>query len=98
MKKQTPRSPSASDPLHRGSKKQVAGVIGLGAMGGAMSANLVKAGFEVLGYDISAKQRSALKRAGGKPVVSIAQLGAQILITSLPTAAALHSVSEALSG
>jgi len=74
------------------------GVIGLGAMGGAMSANLVKAGFEVRGYDISARQRAALKRAGGKPVASIAQLKAQILITSLPTAAALHSVSETLSG
>ena len=63
-----------------------------------MSANLVKAGFEVRGYDISAKQRAALKRAGGKPVASLAQLEAQILITSLPTAAALHSISEALSG
>jgi L-threonate 2-dehydrogenase len=74
------------------------GVIGLGAMGGAMSANLVKAGFEVRGYDLSPKPRAALKRAGGKPVASIAQLQAQILITSLPTAAALHSISQALSG
>jgi L-threonate 2-dehydrogenase len=73
------------------------GVIGLGAMGGAMSANLVKAGFEVRGYDLSTKQRAALKRAGGRPVASIAQLKAQILITSLPSAAALHSVSESLS-
>ena len=63
-----------------------------------MSANLVKAGFEVRGYDISTKPRAALKRAGGKPVASIAQLKAQILITSLPNASALHSISEALSG
>src|SRR5687767_12755261 len=67
-------------------------------MGGAMSANLVKAGFEVRGYDISTKPRAALKRAGGKPVASIAQLKAQILITSLPSAAALHSISDSLSG
>jgi L-threonate 2-dehydrogenase len=80
------------------SPKQAVGVIGLGAMGGAMSANLVRAGFDVRGYDISPKQRAALKRAGGKPVASIAQLKAQILITSLPSAAALHSVSETLSG
>jgi L-threonate 2-dehydrogenase len=79
-------------------KKQLVGVIGLGAMGGAMSANLVKAGFEVRGYDISAKQRAALKRAGGIPVASIARLKAPILITSLPTAAALHSISEGLAG
>jgi 3-hydroxyisobutyrate dehydrogenase-like beta-hydroxyacid dehydrogenase len=71
-------------------------VIGLGAMGGAMSANLVKAGFDVRGYDISAKQRAALKRAGGKPVSSIAQLKAPILITSLPSAAALHAVADEL--
>ena len=29
------------------------GVIGLGIMGSAMSANLVKAGFEVQGYDVA---------------------------------------------
>ncbi len=63
-----------------------------------MSANLAKAGFEVRGYDISTKQRAALKRAGGTSVASIAQLKAQILITSLPTAAALHSISESLAG
>ena len=80
------------------SRKQIVGVIGLGAMGGAMSANLVNAGFDVRGYDISTKPRAAFKRAGGKPVASIAKLEAPILITSLPTAAALHSVSESLSG
>jgi putative dehydrogenase len=78
--------------------KQAVGVIGLGAMGGAMSANLVKAGFEVRGYDPATKQRAALKRAGGTPVSSIAALKAPLLITSLPSAAALHSTSEALSG
>jgi 3-hydroxyisobutyrate dehydrogenase-like beta-hydroxyacid dehydrogenase len=33
------------------------GVIGLGIMGSAMSANLVKAGFRVHGYDIVPAQR-----------------------------------------
>ena len=63
-----------------------------------MSANLLRAGFEVRGYDISTKQRTALKRAGGIAVASLAQLEAQLLITSLPTAAALHSISQGLSG
>jgi 3-hydroxyisobutyrate dehydrogenase-like beta-hydroxyacid dehydrogenase len=74
------------------------GVIGLGAMGGAMSANLVKAGFEVRGFDIAAGPRAALRRAGGRPVSSLAALKAPVIITSLPSAAALHAVAGALKG
>ena len=73
------------------------GVIGLGIMGGAMSANLVKAGFEVRGYDIAAARRSALRKAGGKPVASVADLRAGVIITSLPSAHALHSVCKEIS-
>ena len=39
---------------NRQGPKQIVGVIGLGTMGSAMSANLVKAGFEVRGYDVVA--------------------------------------------
>jgi 3-hydroxyisobutyrate dehydrogenase-like beta-hydroxyacid dehydrogenase len=70
------------------------GVIGLGIMGSAMSANLVKAGFEVQGYDIVASRRAALKRAGGKAVNSISRVNAPVVITSLPSAQALHAVSR----
>ena len=70
----------------------VVGVIGLGIMGSAMSANLVKAGFEVRGYDIVPARRAALRRAGGKPAKSIFSISAPILITSLPSAEALHAV------
>ena len=52
---------------------ETVGVIGLGIMGSAMSANLVKAGFEVRGYDIVAARRAALKRAGGKPASSLSE-------------------------
>jgi 3-hydroxyisobutyrate dehydrogenase-like beta-hydroxyacid dehydrogenase len=76
--------------------KQSVGVIGLGIMGSAMSANLVKAGFEVRGFDIVASRRAALRRAGGKPAASIAGVKAPILITSLPSADALHAVSQQL--
>jgi putative dehydrogenase len=65
-------------------------------MGGAMSANLVKAGFDVRGYDIAAGRRADLKRAGGKPVGSISKLNAPVIITSLPSAAALHAVANEL--
>ena len=74
------------------------GVIGLGAMGGAMSANLVKAGFGVIGYDPAAARSKAFKKAGGKPVASIAKLKAPVIITSLPSAAALQSVADELKG
>jgi L-threonate 2-dehydrogenase len=72
------------------------GVIGLGIMGSAMSANLVKAGFEVRGYDIVPARRAALRRAGGKPANSIAGIKAPVVITSLPSAEALHAVSQQL--
>ena len=67
-------------------------------MGSAMSANLVKAGFDVRGYDIVASRRAGLRRAGGKPAASLSGIKAPVLITSLPSAAALHSVCERLSG
>jgi len=72
------------------------GVIGLGIMGSAMSANLVKAGFEVQGYDVVPARRAGLRRAGGKPVSSISGIRADVLITSLPSADALHAVSQQL--
>jgi L-threonate 2-dehydrogenase len=74
------------------------GLVGLGIMGSAMSANLVKAGFDVRGYDIVASRRAALKRAGGTPVSSISRLNSEIIITSLPSAEALHAVAELLKG
>jgi 3-hydroxyisobutyrate dehydrogenase-like beta-hydroxyacid dehydrogenase len=74
------------------------GVIGLGIMGSAMSGNLAKKGFKVFGYDISPKARAALKRAGGFPVDSISQIKPGIIITSLPSAAALHSVCSQIEG
>lgn len=75
--------------------KPSVGMIGLGIMGSAMSANLLKAGFEVRGYDVVASRRAALKRAGGKPA-SISALNTEVIITSLPSAEALHAVSQQL--
>ncbi len=69
------------------------GVIGLGIMGSAMSANLVKARWRVQGFDVLAARRSALKRAGGTPVASVADVTAPLVITSLPSAEALHAVA-----
>jgi 3-hydroxyisobutyrate dehydrogenase-like beta-hydroxyacid dehydrogenase len=71
------------------------GVIGLGIMGGAMASNLLKAGFKVIGYDLAPAARRALKREGGVAARSGADVArrAGIVITSLPTVAALAAVS-----
>ncbi len=73
------------------SGKQIVGFLGLGIMGSAMSANLVKAGFEVLGFDPSEAGLLRLGQAGGRPMATAAEVAAQadVIICSLPNAAAL---------
>ena len=62
------------------------GFIGLGNMGGHMARNLLKAGHEVIGFDLSASALEAFVAAGDKPArsgVEAAQ-GAEFLVTMLP--------------
>jgi 3-hydroxyisobutyrate dehydrogenase-like beta-hydroxyacid dehydrogenase len=77
---------------------QPVGVIGLGIMGSAMAANLAAGGFQVLGYDLVARRRAALSKAGGRALASARAVGghAPIVVTSLPTAQALRDVAAAL--
>jgi L-threonate 2-dehydrogenase len=74
------------------------GVIGLGIMGSAMSANLVKAGFKVYGFDPVAAARTKLKKGGGIPCKSVTEVAAQCdrMIFSLPSEKALESICEEL--
>jgi 3-hydroxyisobutyrate dehydrogenase-like beta-hydroxyacid dehydrogenase len=76
------------------------GVIGLGIMGFSIARNLLKAGFEVSGYDLAAGQVAALEALGGKGAASLADLAskADILLTSLPSPAALDAVISGLKG
>ncbi len=76
------------------------GMLGLGIMGSAMSANLLRAGFAVSGYDIVPALRVRLRRAGGHAARSIAEVARRspIIVTSLPSAAALTDVAEAIAG
>jgi 3-hydroxyisobutyrate dehydrogenase len=62
------------------------GFIGLGNMGGPMAANLVKAGHEVTGFDLSKPSLEALSQAGGAVASSAAEAagGAAYVITMLP--------------
>jgi L-threonate 2-dehydrogenase len=74
------------------------GVIGLGIMGSAMSANLVKAGFKVFGFDPVSAARAKLKKAGGTPCKSVTEVAAQCdrMIFSLPSEKALESICAEL--
>ena len=74
------------------------GVIGLGIMGSAMSANLVKSGFKVFGYDPVPKAGARLKKAGGTPCDSARDVARQcrFIVLSLPSEAALDDACVAL--
>jgi 3-hydroxyisobutyrate dehydrogenase-like beta-hydroxyacid dehydrogenase len=70
------------------------GIIGLGIMGSAIGDNLIAAGYPVVGYDIAAPALKALAARGGAAAKSATEVAARaaILITSLPSAKALHDV------
>ena len=76
--------------------KPIVGFAGLGIMGSAMSENLLRAGFSVVGYDILARCRNRLRKAGGTVARNAGELArsADVLITSLPSADALDAVSR----
>lgn len=65
------------------------GMLGLGIMGSAMAANLMKAGFRVVGYDPVAACRRRHRAAGGAVAPASEVAAASIVITSLPSAQAL---------
>ena len=76
------------------------GMIGVGIMGSAMSANLLKAGYGVIGYDIDSGQVDALVRKGGSGAGSCREVAeqAEVVITSLPSVEALQQVVNAKDG
>lgn len=77
---------------------QTIGMIGLGIMGSAMSANLMRHGYVVVGSDVVAARRRAHTRAGGRIARTARDVGdaADIVICSLPSAEALLAVAEEL--
>lgn len=71
-----------------------AGMIGLGIMGSAISANLLKEGISVVGYDVVKEQVDLLVSKGGKGAASPKDVAGKtdIVITLLPSVAALDEV------
>ncbi|HEX4260530.1 MAG TPA: 3-hydroxyisobutyrate dehydrogenase [Acetobacteraceae bacterium] len=70
------------------------GFIGLGNMGAPMAANLLRAGHEVRGFDLTAPACAAIAAAGGSTAASAAEAvrGTEIVITMLPTGEHVRAV------
>jgi L-threonate 2-dehydrogenase len=77
-------------------KSKKVGVIGLGIMGGAFASNLIAAGWDVTGFDISAARRREAQKAGVKIAKSAAEAAeaAPVVLTSLPKPQALLDVAR----
>jgi 3-hydroxyisobutyrate dehydrogenase-like beta-hydroxyacid dehydrogenase len=69
-------------------------MLGLGIMGSAMSANLLGAGWEVVGYDVEPDRLAALEKAGGHPAGSAGEVArlCPVVVSVLPTVEALEEV------
>ena len=69
--------------------------IGLGIMGGPMAANLVKAGYTVVGYNRRPEPIERLVAAGGHGASSVAEAvaGADVVITMLPDSPDVENVA-----
>ena len=79
--------------MTRGKRSKAVGIVGLGIMGGAFARHLRAARFRVVGYDVLAAKCAALRKLGGTPVASPAEVagGARVIITSLPSVAAFDA-------
>jgi 3-hydroxyisobutyrate dehydrogenase-like beta-hydroxyacid dehydrogenase len=74
------------------------GVIGVGIMGGAMATNLLKAGHEVIGFDVDPSKVEALAGVGLVGAASPAAVAdsSEVVVLSLPSVPALDEVAAAL--
>ena len=70
------------------------GIVGLGTMGSAMSANLIAAGFRVVGFDVDPRRLALHEKAGGEVATSPSDVatGSTVMVLSLPSVGALDSV------
>jgi 3-hydroxyisobutyrate dehydrogenase/glyoxylate/succinic semialdehyde reductase len=74
------------------------GLVGLGIMGGAIARNLIDRGWDVVGFDIDPVRCSELAQANVRIASDVVQLtrDTPIIMTSLPTAAAVETVALAI--
>src|SRR5215216_6355226 len=71
------------------------GFVGLGIMGGPMAANLVKAGFDVIGFNRSPEPVQRLVERGGRGAGSLADAvrDADVVVTMVPDSPDVEAVS-----
>jgi len=76
------------------------GFIGLGIMGSPMAANLVKAGYTVVGYNRHPEPMERLAAGGGAAAADIAEAvaGADVVITMLPDSPDVEEVALGANG
>jgi 3-hydroxyisobutyrate dehydrogenase-like beta-hydroxyacid dehydrogenase len=74
------------------------GIVGLGIMGGAIARNLIERGWRVVGFDTDPAKCAELKAARVVIAEGVQQLtrDVPIIMTSLPTPAAVESVAKAI--
>jgi L-threonate 2-dehydrogenase len=74
------------------------GIVGLGIMGGAIARNLVDRGWDVIGFDTDPARCAELAQAKVTIVADVGQVtrDAPIVMTSLPTPAAVDNVARAI--
>lgn len=75
-------------------QQKLIGFIGLGIMGGAISNNLLKAGFQVIGYDVTPSALKQFAANGGQVAQSILEVAnaTPYIFTSLPTEKVVRDV------
>jgi 2-hydroxy-3-oxopropionate reductase len=71
------------------------GFIGLGIMGGPMAANLVRARFDIVGYNRTPAKADRLVERGGRAAGSVAEAvrGADVVVTVLPDSPDVEAVA-----
>lgn len=76
------------------------GVVGLGRMGRSMAGGLLEAGFDVAGYDVDGAARGEATEAGVdvREDAAAVAAGADVVITSLPSSAAVRAAYTASDG
>ncbi len=79
---------------------KLVGIVGVGIMGSAMMRNLIKNGAAVVAFDVADAAKKAITAAGAQLAGSPREVAerASILITSLPSAAALHDATAGTNG
>jgi len=91
---------TTEDPIDLLADGSAVGIIGLGQMGTSLSQMLLAGGNHVVGFDIDSTRSTALELAGGQIAGSPAELAeaATVIITSLPSGAALRTALGGAAG